>query len=178
MNRLNSAECDVVDQRDFVITEIEVANLVGEVYEAAPPVERGRLLEQLLRPLGALSLVAVANGVFAKIWFHSKYQQLNVRLEDTQIVRGSDVTALVDYVEQVSSQTVDGVAQLLASSPGLASSSAAVLLAMLLMKRIQSRRPDAHREFVNSEKSPTQLHAVHPPAALSNIHLSSQRTGK
>ena len=45
--------------------DIAIPELVAAVYEAAPAVERGRLLEELLRPLGVLSLVAVAGGVFA-----------------------------------------------------------------------------------------------------------------
>ena len=36
------------------VSEISIAQLVGEVYEFAPPAERRRLLEHLLRPLGVL----------------------------------------------------------------------------------------------------------------------------
>ena len=36
-----------------------VPALVGQVYQEASPVERSRLLEQLVKPLGLLSLVAV-----------------------------------------------------------------------------------------------------------------------
>ena len=168
MDSLNAKNEHRADQKDFVTTEIEVANLVGEVYETAPPTERGRLLEQLLRPLGALSLVAVANGVFAKIWFQSRYQQLNVRIEDTQVVRASDVIALVDYVEQVSSQTVDGVAQWLAGSPALASSSAAVLLAMLLMKRAQGRSLPEPRSLVATNKPSAQVRLKYASAPSAN----------
>src|SRR4029453_2173124 len=46
-----------------------VPKLVGEVYEAAPPRERSRLLEHLMRPLGVLSLAVVANGAFSKLRF-------------------------------------------------------------------------------------------------------------
>lgn len=45
------------------VSEISIAQLVGQVYEFAPPAERSRLLEHLLKPLGVLSLVAVANGL-------------------------------------------------------------------------------------------------------------------
>ena len=43
--------------------EITIPELVAEVYEGAPATERGHLLEQLLRPLGVLSLVAIADGM-------------------------------------------------------------------------------------------------------------------
>ena len=119
--------------------EPNIAELVGLVYDAAPAAERSRLLEQLLQPLGVLSLVAVANGVFAKIWFQSRWQDLRVPLEDTQIVRASHVIALVDYVQQVSVQALDGLAQVVTTSPVMASTGAAALLVTLLVKRAQTR---------------------------------------
>src|SRR4051812_18284202 len=47
---------------DCPVSEAAIAQLVGQVYEIAPPAERSRLLEHLLKPLGVLSLVAIANG--------------------------------------------------------------------------------------------------------------------
>ena len=44
-----------------------LAQLVGQVYETAPNPERKRLVEHLMKPLGILSLAAVANGIFVKI---------------------------------------------------------------------------------------------------------------
>src|SRR5450830_2024112 len=99
------------------VSEITIAQLVGQVYEFAPPAERSRLLEQLLRPLGVLSLVAVANGIFAKIRFRSGWPDLHVRLEDAQNVQASDIITLVSYVQQVSVHAVDGLADMLAASP-------------------------------------------------------------
>src|SRR5512133_27979 len=81
-------------------TELTVPQLVGQVYEAAPAAYRSRMLEQLLRPLGVLALVAVADGIFAKIRFRGGWPELHVRLEDAQNVRMSDVVTLVDYVQQ------------------------------------------------------------------------------
>ena len=99
----NASGCQSIDAT--------VPQLVGEVFEAAPAVERGHLLEQLLRPLGVLSLVAVADGVFAKLRFRGGWQDFHVRLEDVQSIRTSDVISLVDYVQQVSVEVVDGLAQ-------------------------------------------------------------------
>lgn len=128
----NASGCQSVD--------ITIPQLVGEVFEAAPAVERGHLLEQLLRPLGVLALVAVADGVFARVRFRGGWQDFRVRLEDAQSVRGSDVIALVDYVQQVSVEVVDGLAQTLMSSPMLAGSAAAALLVSLLLQRNRARR--------------------------------------
>lgn len=117
-----------------------LAQLIGHVYESAPPVVRSRLVEHLLRPLGVLSLVAVANGIFAKIRFHSEWQHLQDRLKDAQNVRASDVIALVDHVQQVSVDAVNGLAQVLAASPVMAGSAAAAVLVTALMQRARTRR--------------------------------------
>lgn len=124
-------------------SEIAIPQWVAEVYESAPAAERGHLLEQLLRPLGVLSLVAIADGIFAKIRFRSGWQDLSVRLEDIQNVRASHVVALVEHAQQVSVETVDGLAQMLTSSPILASSTAAALLVTVLLERARSRRTGA-----------------------------------
>lgn len=120
--------------------EISIPQLVGQVFDAAPAVERGRLLEQLIRPLGVLSLVAIAGGVFASLRFRAGWKDFHVRLEDAQRVSASEVIALVDHVQQVSIEAVDGLAQTLATSPIMAGSAAAALLVSLLLRRAGGRR--------------------------------------
>lgn len=120
-------------------TEASIPELVAQVYAAAPPVERGHLLEQLLQPLGVLSLVAIADGIFAKVRFRSGWQDLVVRMEDIQSVRTDHVVALVDHAQQVSVEAVDGLAQWLTASPVLAGSAAAALLITLLLQRARQR---------------------------------------
>jgi hypothetical protein len=120
-----------------------VAHLVGQVYEDAPPPERSHLLEQLLRPLGVLSLVAVADGIFAAVRFRSVrsgWNDIQVRAEDIQNVSAREVIELVNHVQQVSAEAVDGLAQIISTSPVLAGSAAAVVLAALLVKRARSKR--------------------------------------
>lgn len=116
-----------------------LTQLVGQVYETAPPLLRSRLLEQLMRPLGVLSLLAVADGIFAKIQFRSEWRQFQVRLDDAASVRASDVIALVDLVQQVSVEAVNGLGQMLASalvtSSWVAGSAAASVLVTLLLGR-------------------------------------------
>ena len=118
---------------------LTIPELVAEVYEAAPAVERGYLLEQLLRPLGVLSLLGIAGGVFANIRFRSGWQEMHVRLEDIQNVHAAQVIALVDYAQEVSAETVDGLAQMLVSSPLLSGSTAGEVLVTLLLQRARSR---------------------------------------
>jgi len=119
--------------------DIVIAQLVANVYESATPSDRAHLIEELLRPLGVLSLVAIAGGIFAKIRFRSGWQDLKVRLEDLQPVQAADVIALVDHAQQVSVETVDGLAQMLTASPALSSSAAAALLVAALIHRARKR---------------------------------------
>jgi hypothetical protein len=119
-------------------SDASIAQLVGQVYESAPPVERCRLLRQLLRPLGLLSLVVVANGIFANIRLHSDWPDMHMQPEDAQNVRANDVITLVNYVQQVNVQAVDGLADTLKASSVMASSAAAGLLVTLLLQRSQT----------------------------------------
>ena len=129
-------------QPRFPTPETAIPQLVAEVYEAAPLAERTRLIAHLIRPLGVLSLVVVANGIFAKALFRSTWPDMQLRLEDISNVRPTDVIDLVDRVQQVSVEAVDGLAQLLTGSPLLAGSAAAVLLVAILVQRSRSRRAE------------------------------------
>lgn len=140
MKRNHSSEPTDSQDLDCQVSELSVAQLVGQVYETAPPAERKRLLEHLLRPLGVLSLVAVANGVFASIRFRSGWPDVQVPLEDAQNVQAGDVITLVAYVQQVSVHAVDGLADMLATSPVMAGSAAAALLMTVLLHRARLRR--------------------------------------
>jgi len=126
--------------------ETSIAQLVGQVYEIAPPAERSRLLEHLLKPLGVLSLAAIANGVFASIRFRSGWPDMRVRTEDAQNIQPADVITLVNYVQQVSVRAVDGLANLLATSPAITRSTAAALLITLLMQRARTHRAEDSEE--------------------------------
>jgi N-acyl-L-homoserine lactone synthetase len=129
---LNEAACQV--------SENEIAQLVAQVYETAPPAVRVSLLQQLLKPLGVLSLIAVADGLFAKILFGSGWPHMQIRFEDAQKVKAEDVVALVERVQQVSVNAVDGLSDMLTSSPMVAGSAAAALLITVLMQRARTRR--------------------------------------
>lgn len=136
------------------VPEISIAQLVGQVYESAPPAERSRLLEHLLKPLGVLSLVAVANGIFAKIRFRSGWPDMHIQLEDAKNVQVSDVITLVNHVQQVSLHAVDGLAGLLAASPAMTGSATAALLMTVLLQRARTRRA-GDGEVYDSPAAPT-----------------------
>ena len=124
-----------------------VPALVARIYEEAPPALRGRLLEQLLTPLGLLSLAAVANGIFAKITLTNGWSRLQINAEDARRVHGSDVIALVHHVQQVSTQAMDGLTKVIATSPVLAGSAAAAMLLTVLAKQAMQRPPVTSNDF-------------------------------
>ncbi len=132
-------------------TERSIAQLVGEVYVAAPPAEKSRLLSHLIQPLGVLSLVTIANGIFAKIRFRSSWPDPHLLAEDVQNVQASDVITLVNYVQQVSNTAVDNLSDILSASPLLTSSAAAALLVQVLLHRPKNRR-------LHDDDAPTLQH--------------------
>ncbi|MBS7777220.1 hypothetical protein [Acidovorax sp. CCYZU-2555] len=128
------------DELSASALDVQIPELLAQVYEAAPTVERCHLLEPLLQPLGLLSLAAVAGGVFTNIRLRCGWHQLDVRPDDIQNVHAVDVVALVDYAQQVSVEAVDGLAQLLLSTPLLSASATAALLVAMLLRRARSRQ--------------------------------------
>ena len=101
------------------------------------------MLEHLLRPLGALAVVGVCNGIFTRIWFRNGWSDLHVRVEGARSVQGIDVIALVDYVQQASGDTIVELISMLAASPMIVYSAATAMLVSILMRRLQSRRNGA-----------------------------------
>lgn len=142
MNSIPTPTMPPLAHIDGTASEAEIAQLVGQVYAIAPLSVRKRLLEHLLKPLGVLSLVAVANGIFASIRFRSGWPDLYVNVEDAQNVQPGDVITLVSHVQQVSIHAVDGLADMLATSPVMTSSAAAALLMTLLVQRSRNRRAE------------------------------------
>ena len=120
-------------------TERLLPQLVADVYESAPAVERSRLLEHLMRPLGVLSLAVVANGIFSKLRFLSGWPDLRISPEDASSIRAEDVFALVEYVQQASWDVMQGLVKVLTDSPALSATAAATILVSLLLQRARNR---------------------------------------
>ena len=142
MNHHDNPDAVSPSAAGYQATDMTIPELVGKVYDTAPATERCRMLEYLMKPLGVLSLVAVCNGMFAKLWFRSGWHDLHIRPEDAQSVRGIDVTALVEYVQQANAETLDGLASLLTTSPTMVYSATAVMLVTILVRRAQKRRTE------------------------------------
>lgn len=123
--------------------EVSLPHLVGEVYESAPATERSRLLEHLMRPLGVLSMAVVANGIFSKLRFLGGWPDLHIRPEDAEAIRTEDVVALVDFVQQASSDVMYGLVQLVSESPVMSATAGATLLIATLLKRSRTREIDS-----------------------------------
>lgn len=120
--------------------DITIPELVGKIYDVAPTNERCRMLEHLIKPLGALALVGVCNGIFTKIWFRSGWNNLHIQPEDAQVVQAIDVISLARYVQQANAEVIDGLASMLTTSPMIACSAAAAMLVTVLVRRIKPRR--------------------------------------
>lgn len=123
--------------------EVSLPHLVGTVFESAPAAERSRLLEHLMRPLGVLSMAVVANGIFSKLRFLGGWPDLHIRLEDAESIRTEDVVALVDYVQQASSNVMYGLVQVVSESPVLSATAGATLLIAALLKRSRAHPADS-----------------------------------
>lgn len=124
-----------------------VPELVAQVFEEAPASVRGRLLEHLLKPLGLLSLAAVANGVFARVALGDGWYQPHVSADDARRINAMDVIALVHHVQQVSVQAVEGLVSVISTSPLLTGSATAAMLLSILHKQSQSRPPVLGNDF-------------------------------
>ncbi len=118
-----------------VVRQRMLSQLVVVAFQSASPAVRRHLLERLVRPLGLLSLAAVAGGIFAKIRLRGHWQDMQVQFDDVQNVRASDLGALVDHVQQVSVEAVAGVAQVIAASPWMTGSAVAAVLVTVLMRQ-------------------------------------------
>jgi hypothetical protein len=125
------------------IDDPDVPVLVAAVFEAAPPPERKRLLELLIRPLGLLSLAAVANGIFAKMGLRSNWTSISLQADDVSSVQRDDVVALALHVQQMGAHAFDGMRTVLMNSPALMGSTAAVLLLTLLTQEYKRRNAAA-----------------------------------
>lgn len=139
--RRDTAQKSVCTQPDLVPC------LIARFFEESPPAVQGRLLEHLLKPLGLLSLAAVANGVFARITLRNGWSQPQIHTDDIARVDSGDVMALVHHVQQVSVYAIDSLSKIIATSPVLAGSATASLLLTRLSTQASNRAPVVSNDF-------------------------------
>lgn len=88
------------------------ADSVAELYRAAEAPMRARLLECMLRPLGALALVAVAGGVFSTLRSRHGWQRLQVLEDDTLQISAEQVRELAFYLQQSAPEVFPAITEL------------------------------------------------------------------
>jgi len=110
------------------------AALVARVYAESDRETRVHLLESLLRPLGALALMAVAGGAFAALRQRNGWASLRVTLDDAVRVNAGQVQDLATYVLQAAPDALAQLADVLTDSPVVLPSLSVLLLLQALRK--------------------------------------------
>ena len=119
---------------------IAAARLVSRVYRSASEPLRADMLACLLRPLGTLSLVAVASGAFARLLQRDGAALERVRVEDAAGFSSQQILELARFVHEVDPATLEQLAALLNDSTlGVTALSASALV--LFYRRLRSGSP-------------------------------------
>lgn len=105
---------------------------VSGVFREAPATFRAQLIETLMRPMGALGLVAVAGGVFAAVRQRHGWARLQVTLDDVARISADQVQELSAYLQQTAPEVFRQVAELVSSQPAVAGGLSAILLLQVL----------------------------------------------
>ncbi|MBT9598262.1 MAG: hypothetical protein IV094_19935 [Vitreoscilla sp.] len=119
---------------DGAESEALVPLYVSGVYREAPPTLRAQLIECLMRPMGALGLVAVAGGAFAALRQRHGWQTVQVTLDDAARITADQVMELSLYLQQATPEVFRQVADLVADQPLAVGGLSAVLLLQLLRR--------------------------------------------
>jgi hypothetical protein len=115
--------------------------LVARLYRTADARLRPMLLACLLRPLGTLSLMAVAGGAFAGYLQRGRSVEALGDLDDLARVSGEHIAALASFVEEVNPRALDQFAQIASDNAiGLAAFGASTVV---LLYRVLRRTPGA-----------------------------------
>jgi hypothetical protein len=110
------------------------ARLVSRVYRTANEALRADMLACLLRPLGTLSLVAVASGAFARMLQSSGTAPDRVRVDEAAQYSSDQILELAVFVQEASPDAMQQVAALLAQHPMSATALSASALLVLYRK--------------------------------------------
>ncbi len=110
----------------------ELAPLVADLFAKAPPPQRLRLLNGLLRPVGPLALVAIAAGAFGNLLPSTQWRMVSATLDDAMRLTAGQVLELARYVEQKSPEAFARLPELLPDSPLWVGSLSGALLLLAL----------------------------------------------
>lgn len=112
------------------------ARLVARIYRSASEPLRADMLACLLRPLGTLSLVAVASGAFARLMQRDGVPPDRVPVEEAARYSSEQILELAHFVHEVDPDTFEQLAALLTDSTlGVTALSASALV--LLYRRFR-----------------------------------------
>jgi hypothetical protein len=116
--------------------------LVSEVYRAAPPPLRARLLECLLRPVGPLALVAIASGAFGAFLQRRTGAGGRLAADDVAGISTAHLAELAGSLEQACPDVFQQLPAVLAGTPlAVATGSGALLLATVLRRAPTAAQP-------------------------------------
>ena len=88
---------------------------VAGLYREAQAGLRAQLIERLMRPLGLLGLVAVADGAFAALRQRHGWMNAEITAEDTQSINADQVFELASCLQERAPEAFSLVAELLSS---------------------------------------------------------------
>lgn len=112
-----------------------VARLFARLYAQCAPAQQARLLNQLLRPVGPLALVAIAAGAFGRLLPTQRWQSIQVSASEAARFKAEQVMHLVRYVEQKNPELLLQLPQLVADPRLWVGSLTGALLLVLLRER-------------------------------------------
>jgi hypothetical protein len=139
--------------------------LVARLYRAASEPLRARMLACLLRPLGTLSMAAVAAGAFGHLLHRGGAARDSVALEDASRYSSDQILELARFVQEVNPQALAQLAGLLSDNAmGVAALSASALVLLYRRSRPPVGPIDARAESQAPLKAelPDDLHGSSP----------------
>lgn len=131
-----------------------IARVVSRVYRVANDALRAQMLTHLLRPLGALALVGVASGAFARLVRRDGLVPDPISAEDMLRYSSEQIRELTLFVYQVNPEALQPLVEQLAQS---ATGFAALSTTALVMLHRSSRG----RSAVSHKTAPRQIAACH-----------------
>jgi hypothetical protein len=110
----------------------DIPELVSALYGEAPTALRVQLVEQLVRPLGPLALVAIATGAFRHLLYRLRRDAAPISPDDVGRITSGQVLELTRYVQQCSPDALLQIGALIADGPvgAMTMSGTALLIAL------------------------------------------------
>ena len=128
-----------------------VARLVSRVYRAANDAIRADMLASLLRPLGILSLVAVASGAFARLLQRNGVVPDTISTADIVRYSSDQIFELTLFVHEVNPDALQQLAEQLAQNTMGMTAVSAMALALLHRRLRPSSGPSTVPKLLSDQ---------------------------